>query len=77
MTDIQANNDQRQVVVDTTRCQAYGLCVAIDPDVFDLPDGALVAHVIRDVIEHDDRRDVEEAILACPAQAISLQSQRR
>lgn len=72
MTNIASNVEQLQVVVDGTRCKAYGLCVSIHPEVFDLPKGATVAHVLRDVIDEDDRRDVEEAIRACPAQAISL-----
>ena len=73
MTDLQMQTEQLRVIVDTARCQAYGLCVAIHPEVFDVPDGATTAHVLRDVIDDDDRRDVEEAIHACPAQAISLQ----
>ena len=72
MTDFEANNDRLRVVVDAARCQGYGLCVGIDPDVFDIPDGSLVAYVLRDVIDGDQRRDVEEAVVACPAQAISL-----
>lgn len=60
-----------QVVVDATRCQTYGLCLTIHPEIFDLPSDGTVARVLRDV-EADDLPDVEEAIRACPAQAILL-----
>lgn len=60
------------MVLDTTRCQGYGLCVGIHPDVFDVPAGSPVAVVLRDIVDGDDLADVEEAARACPAQAISL-----
>jgi ferredoxin len=61
-----------QVVVDPTRCQAYGVCVAINPDVFDLARDSNTVVVVRDVVDGDDRTDVEEAARNCPAQAIAL-----
>lgn len=61
-----------KVEVDTTRCQAYGLCVAIHPEVFDVPPGSPVAVVLRDVLDQDDLADVQEAARSCPAQAIRI-----
>ncbi len=61
-----------RVFVEVSRCQAYELCVAINPEVFEVSPEATVAHVLRDVTDDEDRKDVEEAIRACPAQAISL-----
>ena len=61
-----------RVVVDATRCQTYGMCVVANPDVFDVPAGSIVAHVLRDVVDEADLDDVREAVAACPAQAISL-----
>jgi ferredoxin len=75
MTKSNVNQDQQRVVVDASRCQAYGVCVAVNPELFDIPDGALVAHVLRDGLSDEDRRDVEDAIDGCPARAISLKSQ--
>jgi ferredoxin len=69
-----SGNAGDRVVVDTARCQGYGMCVGFHSGVFDLPPTASVVTVIRDRIEEDDRPDVEEAILSCPAQAISLTS---
>jgi ferredoxin len=60
------------VVVDPTRCTAYGLCVGIHPDVFDLPPGSPVAVVVREVLEPEDVEDVAEAVRTCPAQALTL-----
>lgn len=77
MTEINANKNQLRVVVDTARCQAYGVCVAINPQLFDLPDDTMVAHVLRDELSDEDQRDVEEAIYGCPAQAIALKRQER
>jgi ferredoxin len=64
----------QRVVVDSARCQAYGICVTFHPGVFDLPANASTAVVLRENIEDDDRDDVREAILACPARAIALKS---
>jgi ferredoxin len=61
-----------RVVVDAGRCQAYGICVGFHPEVFELPPAASAATVLREQISEDDLPDVREAILACPAQAISL-----
>ncbi|MGP6177698.1 ferredoxin [Microbacterium sp. A196] len=60
------------VVVDPTKCVAYGICVAVHPEVFEIPAGSPVATVIRDVLQPDDLDDVREAIRACPAQALTL-----
>lgn len=65
---------EAQVTVDGARCQAYGVCVAINPDVFDLPRERNTVVVLRDVVDGDDRADVEEAARNCPAQAISLRA---
>jgi ferredoxin len=60
------------VVVDTSRCQAYGLCVAIAPDVFDVPPGSPVAVVLESAVAQETVADVEEAVRSCPAQALTL-----
>lgn len=61
-----------RVVLDAGRCRAYGLCVTAHPEIFTLSAGSPVAVLTRDVIGPDDTDDVQEAIRACPAQAISL-----
>lgn len=65
-------SEKLRVSVDPVRCQAYGLCVAINPDVFDIPAGQPVAILLRDIVDGEDLAEVNEAIRSCPAQAISV-----
>jgi ferredoxin len=44
--------------------------VSILPDVFDLPPDAKSAVLLRHEVDPDDVEDLEEAVRACPAQAI-------
>lgn len=67
-------SDQLTVTLDTKRCKSYGICVGILPEVFDTPPGAPVAVLLRDTVDADEREDLEEAIRACPAQAIAMGS---
>ncbi|MFD0477532.1 FAD-dependent oxidoreductase [Nonomuraea thailandensis] len=58
-----------RVVVDLTRCQGYGQCVFLAPDVFTMHDEAL----LYDLQPADEqRRHVLRAAAACPVQAIHL-----
>lgn len=61
-----------RVHLDTSRCRAYGICVGVAPDVFDLPKGSPAAVLSRDVIGEADLDDVEEAVEVCPAMALKL-----
>lgn len=62
------------VLVDLNRCQSYGQCVYAAPDVFTLRD--------EEVLEWDyspaqDRRaGLEQAVHACPVQAITVSAPR-
>lgn len=64
-------SDQVEVLIDTKLCNAYGVCVTIMPDVFDTPAGSPVAVLLRDRVEAHERDDLDEAIRACPAQALA------
>lgn len=58
-----------RVVVDLTRCQGYGQCVFLAPDVFTMRNEAL----LYDLQPADERREhVLRAAAACPVQAIHL-----
>lgn len=61
-----------RIHLDTTKCQAYGLCVGIAPDVFDVPAGSPIAVLLTETADDEDREDLEEAVRNCPAQAIAL-----
>jgi ferredoxin len=57
-----------RVQVDRNVCLGNALCVALFPDFFDLDDEEDVAVVKGTPSEHD----VQEAIRACPTQAIGV-----
>jgi ferredoxin len=63
---------EARVVVDAGKCRGYGLCMAIQPDVFDVPAASSTVVLLRAVVGADDIEDVEEAVRACPAQALTL-----
>jgi len=58
-----------KIIVDKVKCQGYGVCVAICPQVFRLD-----AQGKSEVINQDCQNcDCERAIASCPTQAISLE----
>jgi ferredoxin len=61
-----------EVLLDTSLCSTYGVCVTIMPDVFDTPAGSPVAVLLRDRVEAHEREDLEEAVRSCPAQALAI-----
>jgi len=59
-----------RIVVDLNRCQGYGQCVFLAPEVFELQgDEALMYDTGPDETHH---RHVLRAAAACPVQAIRL-----
>ena len=72
MTDDSGVGTRLEVTLDGTKCQGYGLCLGIAPDVFDIPTGSPVAVLLRLRASEDERAKLEEAVRSCPAQAISL-----
>ena len=58
-----------KVIVDREKCQGYGTCVSICPQVFRL-DKEGKAEVISQTDQGDD---CKRAIASCPVQAISLE----
>lgn len=60
-----------RIVVDRNRCTGIGICESFAPDWFEVEDGgSLVVH--DEVITPDGEAEVEEAVRACPAFALSL-----
>ena len=60
-----------RVVVDRDRCVGSGACEMLAPDVFEVDDdGVLVVH--RAEVDGDELNDVEDAVQACPVQALAL-----
>jgi len=61
-----------KVVVDVKVCEGNAVCMGLAPGVFDVQ-GDEKAHVIDDHPSEQLRAKVEEAVRACPTQAISLE----
>lgn len=57
------------------RCKAYGVCVSVLPEVFDIRPGSPTAVLLRDAADAEERADLEEAVRNCPAQALSIGEQ--
>ena len=59
-----------KVDVDMGVCQNYGQCVFAAPEVFDLDDAGEL--VFQGEVDDSARSDVEDAVTACPVQAIRI-----
>ncbi len=60
-----------KVVVDFDRCDSNALCMGIAPEVFEVRDDNFL-YVLQDEPPDELRAKVEEAVLKCPTQAISI-----
>lgn len=61
----------KKVVVDGGTCIGCGGCISVAPDYFELDDEGK-SQVIKEYSESDQKL-IEEAIAACPVQAITLE----
>jgi ferredoxin len=61
-----------RVVVDWDLCESNGLCMAAAPEVFQLQDDDTLL-ILQETPDESLRGKVDEAIRACPKQAITLQ----
>lgn len=61
-----------EIRVDPRKCMAYGICVSIAPDLFDLPAGAKVVIALKRVAAQEEMDELEEAVRNCPACALSI-----
>lgn len=62
-----------RLVVDREKCIACGACAATAPDVFELDDeGKALVKKINEKILKKNKAKIEETIIGCPVQAISL-----
>ena len=61
-----------KVVVDRGLCEAHGVCMSIEPTVFDLGDDDEL--VILDAAPEESKRPaIDQAVIRCPRQALSIQ----
>lgn len=61
-----------RVEVDRHECQAYGNCVLVAPEVFELTETTPVVLVREERPAEALRGQVEDSALACPMQAIAV-----
>ncbi len=61
-----------KVVVDFDRCESNALCMGIAPEVFEVRDDDFL-YVLDERPPEQLRAQLEEAVMACPRSAISLQ----
>lgn len=60
-----------RIVVDRTRCTAIGVCESLAPERFEIDDDAeLIIH--NEVVTPDQQEAMRQAVIACPAMALSL-----
>jgi ferredoxin len=59
---------------DYPSCQGYGNCVTGAADTFDVDDDGVVV-LLRDTVPEQDRRRVEDAVLSCPVNALSIETE--
>jgi ferredoxin len=60
-----------KVTIDGDKCQGHGRCSLISPTVFDVDDYGN-GLVLVDEVPEDEVDDVEEAVMSCPENAISV-----
>jgi ferredoxin len=61
-----------KVTVDPVLCEAHGVCMSIDPDIFDLGDDDVLV-ILEENPPEAKRSLVEQAVTRCPRQALTLQ----
>jgi ferredoxin len=62
-----------KVRVDPTRCQGYGRCAAIAPEIFELDDFGFASARSDDEVAADREDVAREAATECPARAITVE----
>jgi ferredoxin len=61
-----------KVIVESNRCELHGECVMAVPEIFEIEDDKDVVTLINPEPGEHLRSKVEDAVLMCPAAAISL-----
>jgi ferredoxin len=60
-----------KIIVDYDRCEGYGRCVEIAPEIFALNDDGQ-SYVVAERLEAEMRPQIEQAVRLCPRQALAL-----
>ena len=62
-----------KLVLDSTACQAYGLCQQAAPDLVDLDDWGYAGLIGDGTVPADERNNAHDAASSCPARALRVQ----
>jgi ferredoxin len=60
-----------KIEVDLDLCQGHAMCELEAPDYFKVPKRGQV-EILNDEPPEEDRSQIEQAVLACPTQALSI-----
>jgi ferredoxin len=63
-----------KIEVDLDLCQGHAMCALEAPDYFKVPKRGKV-EILKDTASQEDRAEVEQAVWACPTQALSITDQ--
>ena len=61
-----------KVVVDRGLCEAHGVCMSLEPTVFDLGDDDILV-ILDEEPDESKRSIIEQAVIRCPRQALTLE----
>lgn len=61
----------KKIEVDWGLCESNGVCMGINPDIFELGDDDMLT-VLQEEVTPENEADVREAVRQCPRQAISI-----
>ena len=61
----------KKIEVDWGLCESNGVCMGINPEVFELGDDDMLT-VLQPEVTPETEPDVREAVRQCPRQAISI-----
>lgn len=61
----------KKIEVDWGLCESNGVCMGINPDIFELGDDDMLT-VHQEEVTPEIESDVREAVRQCPRQAISI-----
>ena len=64
----------KKIEVDFELCESNGVCMGIDPEIFDLDDEDYL-HVLQDEVTPENEERVKEAVRQCPRQAIFIKDE--
>ena len=60
-----------RISVNYDQCESNGICMDIAPDLFEIREDDFL-YVLNETPDEDRREDLEDAVLRCPKQAISI-----